>query len=58
VESELGHGSTFWFEIPLLKVQGDMRSRRPLHGGRVLAITTDQRLRQRLTLLLPNWGCG
>ena len=27
-----------------------------LHGGRVLLITTDQRLRMRLTLLLPNWG--
>ena len=57
VESEVGHGSTFWFEIPLLKVQGDMPSQpEELHGGRVLLITTDQRLRMRLTLLLPNWG--
>jgi signal transduction histidine kinase/CheY-like chemotaxis protein len=57
VESELGHGSTFWFEIPLLKVQGDMPLQpEELHGGRVLLITTDQRLRMRLTLLLPNWG--
>ncbi|MFN3703306.1 ATP-binding protein [Thermomonas sp.] len=57
VESQPGMGSTFWFEIPLLKVAGDMPSQQEdLHGGRVLLITTDQRLRMRLTLLLPNWG--
>ena len=57
VDSEPGRGSTFWFEIPLLKVQGDMPTHQEdLHGGRVLLITTDQRLRMRLTMLLPNWG--
>jgi len=57
VESEPGRGSSFWFEIPLLKVQGDMPAQTAeLHGGRVLLITTDQRLRMRLTMLLPNWG--
>ena len=57
VESEPGRGSVFWFEVPLLKVQGDITARREeLHGGRVLLITTDARLRMRLTLLLPNWG--
>ena len=57
VESQPGLGSTFWFEIPLLKVAGDMPSQQEdLHGGRVLLITTDQRLRMRLTMLLPNWG--
>ena len=57
VESEQARGSTFWFEIPLLKVQGDMPAQQvDVHGGRVLLLTTDQRLRMRLTLLLPNWG--
>ena len=57
VESEPGRGSSFWFEIPLLKVQGDMPLQQAdLHGGRVLLVTTDQRLRMRLTMLLPNWG--
>ena len=57
VESEPGQGSAFWFEIPLLKVQGDMPAHQAdLHGGRVLLISTDQRLRMRLTMLLPNWG--
>ncbi|WP_297833365.1 ATP-binding protein [Thermomonas sp.] len=57
VESEPGRGSVFWFEVPLLKVQGDITERREeMHGGRVLLITTDAKLRMRLTLLLPNWG--
>ncbi len=57
VESEPGRGSSFWFEIPLLKVQGDIPAQQAdLHGGRMLLITTDQRLRMRLTMLLPNWG--
>ncbi len=57
VESEQSQGSSFWFEIPLLKVQGDMPAQQAdVHGGRVLLLTTDQRLRMRLTMLLPNWG--
>ncbi len=57
VESEAGQGSTFWFEIPLLKVQGDMPAREAdLTGARVLLVTADGRLRQRLAMLLPNWG--
>ena len=58
VESESGQGSTFWFEVPLLKVQGDISTTRPVEpgNGRVLLLTGDQRLRLRLSMLLPNWG--
>ena len=57
VQSEPGQGSTFWFEIPLLKVIGDVQIRQTSHDARrVLAITPNLRLRQRIALLLPNWG--
>lgn len=58
VESETGQGSTFWFEIPMLKVQGDIVAAKPAEhtNGRVLLLTGDQRLRLRLSMLLPNWG--
>nr|WP_295374552.1 ATP-binding protein [Pseudoxanthomonas sp.] len=56
--SEPGRGSTFWFEAPLTKVIGDMKMRDPhaFDQGRVLVVTPDNRLRQRLGLLLTNWG--
>jgi len=56
LDSVPGQGSTFWFEIPLLKVIGDLRA--PAHAAhpRVLLVSTDARLRQRLELVLPNWG--
>ena len=57
VQSEPGRGATFWFEAPLLKVQGDMPARElELEGGRLLLLSGDQRLRMRLSMLLPNWG--
>jgi signal transduction histidine kinase/CheY-like chemotaxis protein len=58
VESAAGQGANFWFEIPLLKVQGDIAAPKPAEsgGGRVLLLTSDQRLRLRLGMLLPNWG--
>jgi len=58
VESDAGQGSTFWFEIPMLKVQGDIVAAKPAEhtNGRVLLLTGDQRLRLRLSMLLPNWG--
>ena len=57
VQSEPGQGSTFWFEIPLLKVIGDVQIRQTAHDARrVLAIVPNLRLRQRIALLLPNWG--
>jgi signal transduction histidine kinase/CheY-like chemotaxis protein len=57
VESEPGRGATFSFEIPLLKVQGDMPARElEFSGGRLLLLSADPRLRMRLSMLLPNWG--
>ena len=57
VESDAGQGATFWFEVPLLKVQGDMPAHERLaDGGRLLLLSTDPRLRLRLSMLLPNWG--
>ncbi|MDH7453831.1 ATP-binding protein [Luteimonas composti] len=57
VESEPGLGATFWFEIPLLKVQGDMQAEETNpQGGRLLLLSGDPRLRLRLSMLLPNWG--
>jgi signal transduction histidine kinase/CheY-like chemotaxis protein len=57
VESEPGHGATFWFEAPLLKVHGDMPARENTStAGRLLLLSADPRLRLRLSMLLPNWG--
>ena len=57
VQSEPGRGSTFSFEVPLLKAQGDMPSRElEFAGDRLLLLSGDPRLRLRLGMLLPNWG--
>lgn len=58
VDSEPGMGSTFWFEVPLLKVQGDMpaEEKASQSGSRLLLLSADPRLRLRLSMLLPNWG--
>jgi len=57
VDSEPGAGSTFWFEIPLRKAQGDMPTEDATpRDGRALLLSADPRLRLRLSMLLPNWG--
>ncbi len=57
VDSEAGQGATFWFEVPMLKVQGDIPAQEQLaDGGRLLLLSADPRLRLRLSMLLPNWG--
>ncbi len=57
VVSTPGSGATFWFEIPLLKVIGDLRQTAPVENKtRVLLVTPEPRLRQRLELALPHWG--
>ncbi|WP_242112886.1 hybrid sensor histidine kinase/response regulator [Luteimonas aquatica] len=58
VESMPGQGAAFWFEVPILKAQGDIPGAPPdaATRGRVLLLSADSRLRLRLSLLLPNWG--
>ncbi|MCX7034716.1 MAG: ATP-binding protein [Arenimonas sp.] len=57
VDSEPGRGSTFWFEIPLTKAAGDIQGQRSdLNGARVLLLSTDAALRQRISLAAPSWG--
>jgi signal transduction histidine kinase/CheY-like chemotaxis protein/HPt (histidine-containing phosphotransfer) domain-containing protein len=57
VVSTSGSGACFHFEIPLLKVQGDLEHEPATTAGtRVLLLSADQRLRHRLSMLLPNWG--
>jgi signal transduction histidine kinase/DNA-binding response OmpR family regulator/HPt (histidine-containing phosphotransfer) domain-containing protein len=57
VDSEPGRGSTFWFEIPLTKAAGDIQGQRSdLNGARVLLLSTDATLRQRIALAAPGWG--
>ena len=57
VQSEPERGAVFSFEIPLLKVRGDMPAQEAdISGARLLLLTGDARLRGRLSMLLPNWG--
>ncbi|HEY0335167.1 MAG TPA: ATP-binding protein [Stenotrophomonas sp.] len=56
VDSEPGKGATFWFEIPLLKVIGDLPAQGLREEVRALLVSSDDRLRHRLQLLLRNWG--
>lgn len=57
VESEPGRGSTFWFEVPMLKAAGDIQGQRSdLNGARILLLSTDAGLRQRLGQAAPGWG--
>ena len=57
VDSEPGRGSIFWFEIPLLKAMGDIQNQRiDLNGARVMLLSTDGNLRQRIQQATPDWG--
>ena len=57
VESESGRGATFWFEIPLLKAVGDMQGQRSdLNSSRLLLLSNDPALLQRLQQVVPGWG--
>lgn len=56
VESEPGRGATFWFEIPQLKVIGDLPQATGADAAQVMVISSDPRLSQRLKRLLDSWG--
>ncbi len=57
VDSEPGRGSTFWFEVPLLKAVGDTQGqRRDINGGKILLLSNDAALRQRMQQAAPGWG--
>ncbi|MEZ5465924.1 MAG: ATP-binding protein [Lysobacteraceae bacterium] len=57
VESSEGRGSTFWFEVPVLKAVGDIsQRRRELNGARCLVLSADPAMQRRLTGALPGWG--
>ena len=57
VDSEPGRGSTFWFEVPLLKAVGDTQGQRQdINGGKILLLSNDTTLRQRMQQAAPGWG--
>ena len=54
VDSEPGRGSRFWFEIPLLKIVGDLRPGADDARPRVLLVSPDDHLRQRVATQITN----
>jgi len=57
VDSSPGQGSKFWFDVPLLKALGDLpAARADLAGARVLVLTGDATLRERLATTMGHWG--
>ena len=59
LESQLGAGSVFWFELPLQVCPGQSAittEQRPLAGLNVLLIEPDETLRSEIARLLTHWG--
>jgi signal transduction histidine kinase/DNA-binding response OmpR family regulator/HPt (histidine-containing phosphotransfer) domain-containing protein len=57
VDSEPGRGSSFWLNVPFLKASGDVQGQRSdLNGARILLLSNDQGIRQRLKPAAVAWG--
>ena len=60
VESQVGVGSTFWFELPLEIVQGSPEREdnwQGLRGARVLVVAAPERKHPQIDDCLTAWGC-
>ena len=59
VHSQPGQGSTFWFEVPLAKVVGDLNlDDEQARALQILLVGNEHRLRQRLERLVPGWAAN
>ncbi len=60
IESQIGIGSTFWFEVPLAVIgqrAGSLEDSRHLASARVLIVEDEQRQRKQISDCLNSWGC-
>ena len=59
VHSQPGQGSTFWFEVPLAKVVGDLQLEgEQARALQILLVSNEPRLRQRMERLAPAWAAS